>query len=256
MKLFSPAKINLFFRILSKRDDGYHEIETLMQTISMGDTLTLEKSDQDEYDLNDDNLVIKALKLFRRHTGQAFSVAIDLKKVIPIQAGLGGGSSNAATTLWGLNELGDCPLSNLDLIEMSRELGSDVPFFFSNGTAYCWGRGELFEEADPDDNPKLWIVKPKGIGLSTPLVYSASVPNPNGDHFGNDLEKSAFTLLPSLQALKEKLYHTGFDFVQMTGSGTAFYCRGNPESVNLPDVEMTKATYVQRTDKEWYHADV
>lgn len=155
MILFSPAKINLFFRVLKKRDDGYHEIASLYQAIDLGDTLNITLNECDELSCSDpslqtdeSNLVLKAAALFRKKTALALYIKVHLHKQIPIQAGLGGGSSNAATTLWALNKLANCPASFQDLALWSCELGSDVAFFFSKGAAYCTGRGELFSSLD------------------------------------------------------------------------------------------------------------
>ncbi len=118
MKLFSPAKLNLFLRVLSKRKDGYHEIASLFQAIDFGDILTFALSDKDKLTSSDpsiphdrSNLIFQAADQFRRQTGLHFGLEVDLEKKIPTQSGLGGGSSNAATTLWALNELHGRPVS-------------------------------------------------------------------------------------------------------------------------------------------------
>ena len=134
---FSPAKINLFFRVLSKRSDGYHNIASLYQTINFGDDLFVNKTaGQDLFTTSDrtlplgkGNLVVRAIQLFRESYPLP-SVHIHLKKRIPKEAGLGGGSSNAATTLWALNQISGSLAGLDDLIRMGSEIGSDVPFFF------------------------------------------------------------------------------------------------------------------------------
>ncbi|MCC5831888.1 MAG: 4-(cytidine 5'-diphospho)-2-C-methyl-D-erythritol kinase [Chlamydiales bacterium] len=236
LTLLSPAKVNLFLRILGKRRDGYHALASLFQTIDLADTLTFTLSKEDSLTCTDssivqDNLVWKALELFRRKTGLQFNISIHLEKKIPLRAGLGGGSSNAATTLKGVNQLLGSPLSHEELQNCSSEIGSDIPFFFSKrGTAYCTGRGEIVREL-PAIEEKFEIYKPKE-GLSTADVYKAldlsacSKEDPEEllegfikgkPKYINDLEIPAFKLMPSLARVKEKVNGT------MSGSGTAFF---------------------------------
>lgn len=265
MFLFSPAKINLFFRVIRKRSDGYHEIASLFQAISLFDQLHFSKSDVDSLTCTDpeltcgpDNLVNKALHLFRSRFHIPFGVKIHLDKKIPCQAGLGGGSGNAATTLWGLNELAGRPANQDELAQMGSLLGSDVSFFFSSGTAYCTGRGEILEPFILPHSLKGWIAKPP-YGLSTPLVYKDTRAGELTDRdprhslysfpmFYNDLEPAAFRLEPRLQAFRQSLEKQGFDSVTMTGSGTAFFCFGNQDSTN----EFTPFYSVQRDLNGWY----
>lgn len=234
--LDAPAKVNLFLRILGRRTDGYHELASLFQTIDLKDTLTLSLSKEDSLTCTDltigSNLVTKAVDLFRRKTGLTHPLSIHLEKRIPLQAGLGGGSSDAAAALKGVNALLGSPVSTQELQLWSAELGSDVPFFFSSGTAYCTGRGEEVHDLFPYTfNQKLEIYKPTER-LSTPAVYQAlkleECSNEDPEKllegfmsgkpvFLNDLEKPAFRLLPILSEIKKRLKGT------MSGSGTAFY---------------------------------
>ena len=151
LTLFSPAKINLYLHVIKKRTDGYHDISSLFQAIDLGDTLHFEWSNHEPDKLtctdpnlttDSSNLIMKAVLLFRQKTDWHHPVSIHLEKRIPIQSGLGGGSSNAATTLWALNEKAGRPASIEQLQTWSAEIGSDIPFFFSEGTAHCLGRGE------------------------------------------------------------------------------------------------------------------
>jgi 4-diphosphocytidyl-2-C-methyl-D-erythritol kinase len=277
MRLFSPAKLNLFFRVLRKREDGYHEIASLFQTIGLGDILSIEKANCDQMtcdrsDLACDasNLVMRAVALFRKKMGSSLCVKVHLQKRIPMQAGLGGGSSNAATTLWALNELCGKVVSRPQLQEWSLELGSDVPFFFSLGTAYCQGRGEVIREMPSLKETMCWIAKPEE-SLSTALVYQHVAPDEraNGDlehdlesfyggngHFFNDLEKPAFKLIPDLEFFKKKLQKCGFERVFMTGSGTAFFCLGNP-SAPLPEgTSFFEAPFIRRESQQWYEGSI
>lgn len=144
----APAKINLVLEVLGKRDDGYHEIRSLVQTISLCDVLSFELAKGISLDCTEpslqtsDNLVIRAAELLRKVDGYEKGVKIGLKKRIPWGAGLGGGSSNAAATLLTLNRLWKLELTTSDLTELATRLGSDVPFFIHKGTALVEGRGE------------------------------------------------------------------------------------------------------------------
>ena len=271
--LFSPAKLNLFFRVLRSREDSFHEIASLFQSISLGDILHISLSEKEELFCSDPsipvdekNLVLKAVRLFQKKTGLSFQVKIDLQKSIPVQSGMGGGSSNAATTLWGLNELFKTNFTTKQLQEISSEIGSDVPFFFSLGTAYCKGRGEKVENLDPLPQKALWIAKP-AYGLGTPEVYRNC--NPSGflardpkqvlklhyegePLYFNDLETSAFELSPPLAKLKDQLLQSGFKSAVMTGSGTAFFCFGEKNKALIPGVDFFPVHFLNREKEKWY----
>lgn len=277
MRLFSPAKLNLFFRVLKKRSDGFHETRSLMQAISLGDRLTFEPSEQDKFKISHpegwqiptdaQNTLLQALHLFRKKTGYTQPLSIHLDKRIPPQAGLGGGSSNCATALWALRALSarSIPLSLLR--EWASEISSDAPFFLSSGTAYTSGRGEQIESLPPLPPTTLYLAKPQE-GLSTPLVYkqctpSAATPDPSLllkeavagrllPH--NDLETSALSLLPSLKTFKKELTTLGFHTVAMTGSGSAFFCFGAPTEPPPPHIQLWEISYLARTEEEWFEA--
>lgn len=274
LQLFSPAKINLFLRIVSKRPDGYHNLSSVFQTISLGDTLTMEPHSHDELTCSDphlptdaSNLVLKAIDLFRRKTNIKQAFRAHLHKRIPTQAGLGGGSSNAATTLWGCNQLMKANISVNRLQQWSAEIGSDIPFFFSEGTACCTGRGEHVSPLPSLPSDPLWIVKP-AYGLSTPDVYrrlnctiiSSEVSSSQDiDAFlsgslspFNDLEKPAFEIAPRLKDLKNKLLQNGFDLVLMSGSGSAFFCRGNGTLPTDPGLTIMPVHFINRSRQNWY----
>lgn len=273
LTLSSPAKINLFLRILRKRPDGYHELASLFQTISLCDQLTFEQSKHDTFTCSDpalpldhNNLVIKALNLFRKKTGIVQPITIHLEKHIPHQAGLGGGSSNAATTLWALNELSGRSVSIQALVSMGAELGSDVAFFLSRGTAYCTGRGECIEEVPALPQKALTIVKPK-VGLSTPLVYgnlrtdSLLQRDPvkvlegfmkGSPIYFNDLEVPAFIVMPELKALKENLQLAGYTDVLMSGSGSSFFCIGERENELSSELQQYSVNFINREVGDWF----
>lgn len=273
----SPAKINLFFRILGRRENGFHQIASLYQAISLCDQLDFELAEEDQFFSTDpsvpmdaSNLVVKALHIFREHTQKIHPLSITLHKKIPVMSGLGGGSSNAASTLWALNHLFATDLPVETLMDWGAVLGSDISFFFSSGTAYCQGKGEEVTECSLPCFKDLWIVKPD-LALSTPKVYekyrtypiepgispelllnSFFSKQPQGV---NDLEKAAFELLPELADIKKYLYSLGFSLVCMTGSGTAFWCWGDPSSTIEWDTSFLKSyrvTAIQRASPFWY----
>lgn len=259
---FSPAKLNLFFRVLHKRDDGFHEILSDYQAISLCDTLWVSFTSQDQFSctdpqlsLGESNLVTRALALFREKMGCSKAFRIHLEKRIPQEAGLGGGSSNAATALWAF-----CQLAGIDpdpdlLKRLGSHLGSDVPFFFSLGSAHVSGRGDVVQEASFPVPPSFWIAKPKW-GLATPKVYAAMGTflgkGARASPFYNDLEGPAFFLSPPLEELKKKLQAKGFTSVTLCGSGTALFCVGEVDPPTLPDVDFFLVRPIYREAKSWY----
>jgi len=271
--IYSPAKVNIFFKVISKRKDGYHNIASLYQAISLMDFLTFKKAKKDsffcsnnELKWNENNLIKKAVDFFRNKTRIFDSIEIYLKKNIPMQAGLAGGSSNAATTLWALNELFSRPLKIQELIEISKNIGSDVTFFFSSGTAFCIDKGNVFEDISIYDMKKFYIAKPD-FGMSTKKVYEnvninllekkdlenlkKAVLNNNFTFF-NDLEISAFELDNRLYQIKEQLIKMGFEKVIMSGSGSSFICIGEIKPVELKKIKFFSVFKVQRNQKKWY----
>lgn len=155
IRLFSPAKINLFLAVTGRRADGFHEIVSIISKLEFGDTVTIsikKSGGEDELycqdrglDCGPDNLILRAARSFFEATGLAFSVVVRLEKRIPLGAGLGGGSSNAAATLRALNKMCGEPLGFEDLVELGSALGSDVPLFLRPGPAFVRGRGEIIE---------------------------------------------------------------------------------------------------------------
>lgn len=223
MQLFAPAKINLSFRILRRRADDFHEIETLMAPISLGDELGLEPADRlvftcDDASLpsGDDNLVLRAARSFFAEIEAEPNVRIELRKKIPHGAGLGGGSSDAASTLLGLNEMHRSQLPLSRLTSLAAELGSDVPFFLARSAAFCRGRGELVEPIAPLPRWPVLLLKPE-FGVPTPWAYSrwrdsrelpgiSYVPQSLGElTIVNDLERPVFEKYVFLARMKEWL---------------------------------------------------
>jgi 4-diphosphocytidyl-2-C-methyl-D-erythritol kinase len=177
MQLRAPAKINLSFRIRHRRSDGFHEIETLMSPVSLYDEITLQPNESglrfhcDNSALLTDNLVVRAAELFFEKKKTKPTVDIALKKNIPYGAGLGGGSSDAATTLLGLNELFEAGFSREELSELAAQIGSDVPFFIYQSAATCGGRGEIVTPTKLKAPLSLLLLKPE-FSVSTPWAYS------------------------------------------------------------------------------------
>jgi 4-diphosphocytidyl-2-C-methyl-D-erythritol kinase len=273
LTLQSPAKINLFLRITERRLDGFHNLASLFQAIDLCDTMDFERSERDTLTCNDpslatdeSNLVARARHLFRSKTGINTCFSIHLHKRIPMEAGLGGGSSNAATTLWALNSLSGKPASDAQLAAWAGEIGSDISFFLSSGTAYCTGRGEILRDVPKLQNQTLWIVKPS-FGLSTKHVFgklNVSLLPPRDPekalstfyqadhHYFNDLEYPVFEILPELAELKEKLLVSGFNVVSMTGTGSSFFCIGDGDLSGFSECMVFKSSFMNRPSNSWY----
>ena len=292
LKLHCPAKLNLFLRVVRRREDGYHDLASLFQTVALGDTLVVEvagagaaedvlRCEEKGVPTDKSNLVMKAFELFRAKTGLDTKFVADLEKATPSQAGLGGGSSDAAAALFAANRLCGCPASEEDLVAWSGEIGSDISFFFSTGTAYCTGRGEVVEPLAPLPAADLYIVKPPD-GLSTPAVFKAldldsrSAEAPEallagfveggvaGGRLVNDLEPPAFACLPSLRDLKAALLEEhGFERAMMSGSGTSIFALGEPGDAAALEafaeergLFLAKTTFINREagSEDWYAA--
>lgn len=239
-----------------------------MQAISLGDTLYIEIADSDQLTSTDPNLsceetnlVYQAVELFRKKTGFLFPISIHIQKQIPMSSGLGGGSSNLATTLWALNLLTGKIANEKTLQEWAGTLSSDAPFFFSSGTAYCTGRGEKIRNLPPLHKPYFYLASP-AQGLSTSMVYHRCLPHTSSSedplkllaslkHI-NDLEIPAFKLRADLKNLKENLLSLGFETALMTGSGSTFFCFGDIENPKLPGIKFTPASFFSRAENGWY----
>ena len=173
------AKINLGLDVLRKREDGYHEVKMIMQTIGLCDTLTFEmtkendiviESDSGKLPLDEHNLIYKAARVFFEETGQAFGIKIFLNKRIPIAAGMAGGSTDAAATFLALNEISGQPLSMEKLLEISVKVGADVPYCIMGGTALSEGIGDILTPLTPLRDVYILIAKPP-VNVSTGFVY-------------------------------------------------------------------------------------
>lgn len=245
IELQAPAKINLSFEIRGRRSDGFHEIETLMASVSLCDRLRISRSgetgtvsfacDDPTLPVGDDNLVVRAARLIFQAGEATSGVRIELEKKIPHGAGLGGGSSDAASTLLGMNELLGLGLPVSRLAELGAEIGSDVPFFLYRSAAKCEGRGEIVTPFQLERSLPLLLVKP-GFGVPTPWAYSRwkdSKELPGilygpqefaGMRFVNDLERPVFEKHLFLAQTKMWLLaQAGVGAAMMSGSGSTLF---------------------------------
>ncbi|MDD5127601.1 MAG: 4-(cytidine 5'-diphospho)-2-C-methyl-D-erythritol kinase [Dehalococcoidales bacterium] len=251
LTLSAPAKINLTLEVLGKRADGYHEIRSVLQTITLCDRLTFAQdsrltisSNLSEWNAGQ-SLVSKAVALLQNYTGTKHGASINVEKHIPLVAGLGGDSSDAATTLRALNGLWDLKLPNTRLLELAAQLGSDVSFFLYGGTALAEGRGEKLTPLPP--LPHLWImlVVPRipPIPNKTARLYASLKPNHFTDgkitqrlvdtlkaskKFDNSLlfntfENVAFTRFAELDTYRKHLIKLGAKDVHLAGSGPTLF---------------------------------
>lgn len=265
LEIQAPAKLNLFLTVIGKRDDGFHEIETLMYPVAMFDTLTFAPSDSrdltfscrairevardaehpDALPTGSDNLVLKALELLRGRLGVKAGAQVHLTKRIPLAAGLAGGSSDAAAAIVAANRGWGLGLTHHQMASYAAELGSDVPFFLGQGPAICRGRGEQIEPVGGLGCLPLVIVRPPE-GLATAAVYKACRPEPTsrpvgdllaalragawrlaGARFHNTLQSAAETLSPWINRLKREFEQMDCWGHGMSGSGTSYFglCR-------------------------------
>jgi len=248
LTLNAPAKINIGLNIIAKRLDGFHNLETFFYPIyDLHDQLIFEKSnsfifDSDNADLirDPDNLIIKAHTQIENHINKKLPVKIFLNKNIPIGAGLGGGSSDAAATLVGLNEFFELGIDYLKVRELSIKLGSDVPFFVNSKPAVGYSRGEILHQSNCYIELPILIVNP-GIHISTKDAFSNILPKKSlfdYEHFiktekldfsyiknklGNDFEESIFEKYSEIENIKTTMYESNAIFSLMSGTGSTVY---------------------------------
>ena len=253
LKLKSPAKINLYLKVLRKRKDGYHQIKTVFERISLCDDIEIKKRTDKKIKIicnhpdvpkDRSNLMYRAADLLRRDYGKIVGLDIRLKKRIPVASGLGGGSSNAASVLLGLNRLWCLGLKTDDLLDYARKIGSDVPFFvLESSFAIGTGRGDKLENIP--NLRSIWhiLVVPRKK-LSAKEIYSSlnlrltkNRDNVNmliyalrkfdlpqvKKYIRNDLEKAASKIFPKLFQIKEKLKSLGIEGQSLSGSGPAIF---------------------------------
>lgn len=243
----SPAKINFGLNIVAERGDGFHNIETIFYPIELHDLLTFEKSGKFSFSCNNEqiqtdenNLVIKALRLVEQLIKREIAVSITLEKNIPLGAGLGGGSSNAAHTLLSLNELFELQINKGTLNKFALQLGSDVPFFLHPVPSFATSRGEILSPIDFEITKPILLVNP-GIHVSTKWAYQNITPKASEFQLSklrsnieseiaslngkvlNDFENTAFAAHPQLAEIKKTMSELKAEFVLMSGSGSTMF---------------------------------
>jgi len=271
--LRSYAKINRGLQVLGRREDGFHEIRTVFQTIDLYDRLQirLRRGQQIEFDSSNnalhpsDNLVVKALKALNELLGLKQGCRVRLEKRIPIGSGLGGGSSNAAAAILGMNQLLRLNLSTRKLCELGESLGSDVPFFFVGGTALGIGRGaEIYPLQEPASTRVLLVIPyqrvsteqayarlrlpltKKGRKSMIPVFCSAYLDSQNHNQFlENDFERTVFHDFPELKRMKHELRRLGASGAGLTGSGSAIFALFDSEAKMLKARESVAADTYQ-----------
>lgn len=251
------AKINWNLRVLDKRLDGYHEVETVLQTISLQDTLHFEPvrsnditlvCDKPDIPTDDSNLIVRAARALQSRKGVTGGVRIYLDKVIPSRAGLGGASANAAVTLIGLARLWETEVSSAELDEIGSALGADVPFFFHGGRALAKGTGTSITRLPDLPEQPLLVVTPS-VGVSTAEAYAsldsvtlttnrtesilsishAAVNSPDSDqwlkreYLHNDFQRVIFDIEPEIERASSSLVKAGATGVLLAGSGSSVF---------------------------------
>jgi 4-diphosphocytidyl-2-C-methyl-D-erythritol kinase len=256
LTIFSPAKINLYLRILGKRADGYHELETLMMPLEFGDQVALHPHedsltlvcDNPSLPTDDSNLALRAAKRLAERCGVKQGAKIALTKRTPLAAGLGGGSSNAAAVLLGLKQLWGLQVDNSILHELAAEMGSDINFFLAGGAALCRGRGEKIEAIPCKLSASVLLVNP-GFGISTKWAYEAWAKAPAESRLtvppsevslllwalaeddlagvsrclSNSLEAPSIRKFPVLELIKSAMRDNGASGTLMSGSGATVF---------------------------------
>jgi 4-diphosphocytidyl-2-C-methyl-D-erythritol kinase len=256
LTVLAPAKINLTFDIRGTLPDGYHEVETILQSIDLADRLVFDiqpanatsvqiTSNNASVPLGEDNLIAKAAHAFSRASKFDIAIKADLEKNIPVGAGLAGGSADAAATLTALNRATGEPFSEKQLLELAAGIGADVPFCLVGGTKYGTGRGDRLSDIDSSLQFIFCVVKPANLAVSTPWAYSAYDKFP-GDikrprtqdaiaqlkrghmertlsSFGNVFQPVIFSYHPEVAQVHAELLRQGAWYAQLSGSGPAIF---------------------------------
>ena len=250
MRMYAPAKINWTLEVVGKRSDGYHELRTILQTVELADMLEISEGDairlevEGPHEMSEDDLILRAARRLREESGHSGGATIRLEKRIPVSAGLGGGSSDAAATLRGLNVLWGLNWKKERLADVAASVSSDAPFFMYGGTALVWGRGELIEPLE--DSPPVdlvLLVPPVDMAGKTARMFGSltasdfsdgslteqllgrlgagSAPR-NGEMF-NAFESVAYRTWPELAAYRRTLLDAGAARVHLAGSGPTLF---------------------------------
>ncbi len=255
MLIFPSCKINLGLQVLSKRPDGFHNLDTVMLEIPWKDQVEIDEAEKDQFTTQgisipgEGNLILKALELARTHANIP-PLSISLQKNIPLGAGLGGGSSDATFVYKHLAEEYFPERNKADLIQDLNSIGSDCPFFLDGGTQYCTGKGEIMEPVSIDLSDYKLVLINLGIHISTAFAFGNIQPNPNQPnlselillplsewkhHIFNNFEVPVFKEYPELAQVKADLYQAGAVYASMTGSGSTLYgIFSRNQDVSLP----------------------
>ena len=288
IEIQSYAKINWTLDVLFKRDDGYHELRTIYQTVSLHDTLTVTETEgpiqvhcaDPRVPSDETNLAFKAAVMLRKAAATTRGARIEIEKRIPVAAGLGGGSSNAAATLLALIKLWQIELTDQELFRIAASLGSDVPFFLLGGTALGVGRGEEVSPLEQIHCHHLLLVNP-GFAVSTREAYESlsrltrseaapiipfALMAANGISglplaARNDLEEAVLAAHPEIAEVKRRLLSLGARHAQMSGSGaTVFGVFDNSQAIEHAESEARAAGYwaqqVRTVDVREYQATI
>ncbi|MEP6674789.1 MAG: 4-(cytidine 5'-diphospho)-2-C-methyl-D-erythritol kinase [Ferruginibacter sp.] len=267
---FPNCKINLGLNILRRRDDGFHDLETVFYPVALKDVLELIRTDHAETDIQysasgftiedetENNLCIRAYKLLKKNFPELSSIKMHLHKNIPMGAGLGGGSADAAFTLKLLNNKFQLNLSDEQLLNYAAFLGSDGPFFIMNKSCFATGRGEILTPIDLDLSAYNIVLINPGIHINTGWAFTQldpAVPVKNitaiihqpisswKNELVNDFEKPVFKLYPQLQQIKEELYSKGALYAAMSGSGSTVFGIFNKELI--PDLDLPPEYFIK-----------
>ncbi len=273
IKIRTNAKINLYLDVVGKYPDGFHEIESIFQTVSLCDILTFEEirkgiritTNDLSLPTNEKNIVFRTIKKIKEISRIKKGIHVHITKNIPICAGLGGGSANSAGTIYALNKIWDLGWDKNTLHNIAKELGSDVPYFLYGGTKAVTGKGEILSPLVPMQDVWLVLIHPL-VSLSTAEVYrhpalkirlhrklknkfsypfrKAIYALQRGDWSNiiyNRLEVPAFAIHPELHELKIKIKKWGYPYIGMTGSGSTFFVI--VESKNHGENLMNKLNY-------------
>ncbi|HEY5968530.1 MAG TPA: 4-(cytidine 5'-diphospho)-2-C-methyl-D-erythritol kinase [Chitinophagaceae bacterium] len=269
MVSFPNCKINLGLNIVNKREDGYHDIETIFFPLRLKDALEVIEKEKFEFSTSgspikgepEKNLCFKAYNLLKKDFPQLPAVQMHLLKAIPMGAGLGGGSADGAFTLKLLNKKFDLSLSEKQLTNYSLQLGSDCPFFIINKPCFATGRGETLERSNLDLSEYKFLIVQPPIHISTAWAFSAIKPSKPVKSIKqiihqststwkaeliNDFELPVFEKYPEIKNIKDKLYDAGAIYASMSGSGSAVYGifkKENAISISFPDNYFVKTLF-------------
>lgn len=274
----SYAKINISLRVVKKREDGYHELDSVMVPIELHDSIIIStlKNSGDNFVTIDDfsnglvhyNLATEGINALAEKYGFKTKFRVYIHKVIPMQAGLGGGSSNAAFTMKAVNQMLKLNATDDEIIDLAKTFGADIPFFVKCIPARCGGIGEIMEPIEIKNNYSVLIVKPS-LGCSTKEVFAIADKKEykyvdidsvvkalkEGDDdllaevMGNSLEEAASSLVPEIQEIKATLKEAGFKLVLMSGSGSTVFALSTDASLVKKVAKQLEVKYIVEVTK-------